>query len=233
MDLSYFNLHSVNFEVRYDMACLLWDRAGSIWHVMRKNYPTLKFKEVVPAKVRATVDDKYQLAVEIDKLSASVFLSVGSLGDYMELCQQLLSGAVKALELTAFSRIGLRLVHRRDFQSVKEASEVLISTNMMKVPQGKHFGIEGHPTLPHYAMRWEGDTLGVQVNFRTQERKVTVEPIMGEPTVQRIDKELFELIFDVDYYTIGSVDVGQFRVSDWMSNAMRVIRRDSKVFLGA
>ena len=155
-----------------------------------------------------------------------------NLDDYMALCQHLLSGAMNALELTAFSRIGLRAVYRRDFRSSEEASEALISTNIMKVPHGKRFGIEGKPKLPHYAMRWEGDNLGVQVNLRAQERKISVEPVMGEPTVERIERDLFELIFDIDYFTIGTVDVGQFRVSDWMLNAMRVIRRDSNVFLG-
>ncbi len=54
---------------------------------------------------------------------------------------------------------------------------------------------------------------------------------MGEPTVEGVDKDLFELIYDIDYFTIGTVEVGQFRASDWITNAMRVIRRDSKVFL--
>jgi hypothetical protein len=233
MDLSHFEMHSVNFEVRYDMACLLWDRAGSIWQVLRRTNPSLKFKDVTPVKVSATLDDKYQLSVELEKLAVAVFLPPSNLNDYIELCQLLLSTAVKDLELTAFSRIGLRAMYRRDFRNSREASEALISTNIMRVPHGKHFGIEGQPTLPNYTIRWEGDTLGVQVNLRTQERKLSVEPVIGERFVERLEKNLFELIFDIDYFTIGMIDVGQFRVSDWMLNAMRVIRRDSHVFLEA
>ena len=39
-------------------------------------------------------------------------------------------------------------------------------------------------------------------------------------------------IYDIDYFTIGTAEAGQFRASDWITNTMRVIRRDSKVFLG-
>jgi hypothetical protein len=86
--------------------------------------------------------------------------------------------------------------------------------------------------LPRYFMRWEGDKRGIQVNFQAQERKILVEPVIGEPTVEGIEKDLYELVYDIDYFTIGTVEAGQFRASDWITNTMRVIRPDSKVFLG-
>jgi hypothetical protein len=233
MDISYFDLHSVNFEVRYDHAYLYWDRAGLLWQAMRQSNPNLKLKEAAPAKVMMTIDQRFQLTVEIDKLIVAVFTPPSNIDDYVPLCQQLLSLVVNTLDLTLFLRIGLRVIYRHQFRSREEASDALISTKIMKVPEGKHFGIEGQPKLPHYAIRWEGDKLGVQVNFRAQERKILVEGMMGETAVERIDKDLYELLFDVDYFTIGTVEVGQFRASDWIPNAMRVIRRDSKVFLEA
>jgi hypothetical protein len=233
MDISYFDLHQANFEVRYDQAYLLWDRAGAIWQVMRRTNPNLKLKEAGPAKVVMTLDDRFQLSVELDKLAVSVFTPPSNIDDYIPLCQQVLSLAINNLELTLFSRIGMRVIYRHEFRSRAEASDALISTKIMKVPEGKHFGIEGQAKLPHYAIRWEGDKLGVQVNLRAQERKILVEAIMGETAVQGIEKDLYELIFDVDYFTIGTVEVGQFRASDWITNALRVIRRDSKVFMEA
>ena len=56
MDISHFNLHSVSFEVRYDQAYLLWDRAGSIWHDIRQTHPKLVLKEANPGKVVMTIE---------------------------------------------------------------------------------------------------------------------------------------------------------------------------------
>lgn len=44
--------------------------------------------------------------------------------------------------------------------------------------------------------------------------------------------ELHGVVYDVDYHTIGTLMVGQFRAKDWFDGAHRVIRRDSKTFLG-
>jgi hypothetical protein len=231
MDISYFDLHSVNFEVRFDRAYLLWDRAGAIWQNIHKAYPNIKPREVNPGKVTMTIDQRFQLTTEMDKLIVNVFLPPNNVDDYVKLCEYFISMSIEILQVTLFSRIGLRSIYRRDFKNREEASAALISTKMMKIPEGMHFGIEGLPMLPRYSMRWEGDKRGVQVNFQAQERKILVEPVMGEPTVEGVDKDLFELIYDIDYFTIGTVEVGQFRASDWITNAMRVIRRDSKVFL--
>jgi hypothetical protein len=102
----------------------------------------------------------------------------------------------------------------------------------MKVPSGKHFGIEGQSKEPHYALRWEGNALGVTVNLRTQARKFLVEPPLADQAFDRIEKETFDLDYDLDYYTMVPASVGQFRAKEWIEQAMHVIQRDSKVFLG-
>lgn len=232
MDISYFDLHSVNFEIRYDRAFLLWDRAGTIWQNIGNAYPNLKPREVTPAKVTATIEQRFQLTIEIDKFIANVFLPPNNIEDYTKICDHVMSMLTEVLHLKLFTRIGLRVIYRRNFESREEASAALISTKIMKVPEGTHFGIEGQPMLPRYYMRWEGDKRGVQVNFQAQERKILVEPVIGEPTVEGIEKQLYELVYDIDYFTIGTVEVGQFRASDWITNTMRIIRRDSKVLLG-
>ena len=232
MDISQFNLHSVNFELRYDHAYLLWDKAGAIWHDIRKANPNVKLREAGPAKVIMTIDRRFQLTIELEKLYIAVFTPPSNIDDFIDLCVSVVRTSVRTLEIPLFSRIGLRVIYRLNFESREEASNALISTRMMKIPEGKHFGIEGAPRLPHYAIRWEGDKLGAQVIVQAQERKILVEPALGETIVDPIEKDLFELVFDIDYFTIGTVEVGQFRASEWITNGMRVIRRDSSAFLG-
>ena len=193
MDISYFDLHSINFEIRYDRAYLLWDRAGTIWQKISGAHPNLKPREVNPGKVQVTIDQRFQLTIEIDKTIVNVFLPPNNIEDYIELCDYVIPMLIEALQLTLFTRIGLRVIYRRNFQDREEASVALISTKIMNVPEGMHFGIEGRPMLPRYFMRWEGDKRGIQVNFQAQERKILVEPLIGEPTVEGIEKDLYEL----------------------------------------
>ena len=40
------------------------------------------------------------------------------------------------------------------------------------------------------------------MNVRAQERRILVEPPLGEPVFDRVDKEVFDLDYDIDYYTM-------------------------------
>jgi hypothetical protein len=232
MDLSHFDLRSVAFEVRYDQAYLLWDRAGALWQAVHRIAPTIKLTESVPAKISGFIERRFHVSVELEKVLIIVYPPPSTVEDYIALCRDILAAAIDILGVKIYSRIGLRLIHHRRFRSSEEAADALLSTGIMKVPEGKHFGIEGPPKLPHYAIRLDGDNLAVQVNLHTQERKLKIDVPLGETALESVEKDIFELIYDVDYFTIGTVDIGQFRASDWIPNALRVIRRDSKVFLG-
>ncbi len=50
--------------------------------------------------------------------------------------------------------------------------------------------------------------------------------------IDRVDKEIFELEYDIDYYTMVPVSMGQFRAKEWIAQADRAVQRDSKIFLG-
>lgn len=232
MDLAQFRLHSATFEVRYEAAFLIWDQHGQIWTALRKLHPTLVITEATPGKVVGIIDRKYQIAIEVNRVSLTFYPPPSNVDSFVDICGECLSFATSILEVSLFTRVGLRVVYRNDCKSRDEASEKIARSGMIKIPSGKHFGIEGLPKLPSYALRWEGDKLGSSVTLRAQERKVVIEPGFGETAFSRIEKELYEVDFDIDYYTMVPVDIGQFRARDWILQAIHVIRRDSKIFLG-
>ncbi len=43
--------------------------------------------------------------------------------------------------------------------------------------------------------------------------------------------EVPELTFDVDYYTVRPVRVGQIRLKDWIEQAFHMIKRDTNKIL--
>ena len=200
MDLSYFRLHSLAFKARYDPAFLLFDRTGEFWHELRSEHPTLKMAQVHPNRLVAVIDRQTQITLELERVVVEHYsLSAARLEGCVALCDTILSRAISTLELSIFNRLGVRLIYRLACRNKQESSDALLGLGLLKVPDGKHFGIAGKATGPHYAIRWEGDTLGVQVNLRTQERKMQVEPPIGDPIFEKIDQELFDSDFDIDY----------------------------------
>ncbi len=233
MELTDLTLHTMAFEVRYDPRYLLFDRAGHIWSDVQREHPTMRMGQVAPARVAAVIDNQYQLAVELERTVIEDFSHQKKLDNYLDLCNGILSIIVPALDVTVFLRAGLRIIYRRTCRSADEASSLMLKLGLMRVPSGRHFGIEGEAKGPHYAIRWEGKTLGATANLRTQARRVFMEPPLGERALERVDKELFDLDYDLDYYTMAPVPIGQFRARDWIKQAVHVVERDSKVFLEA
>ncbi len=232
MDLSHFDMQAVSFEVRFEPSFIIYDKAGSIWSGIQGGHPTLKLSHVTPEKVDGVVDDKFQISIELERIAVHGFKPSRNFGEFTEFCSEVIDRGVTTLKVGSFDRVGLRVVYRKSCRHKDEPSAFLLSLGLMKVPDGKHFGISGKVKNPHYAMKWEDEDFGVQINIRAQERKIKVEPPLGEAVFEAIDKDLFELDYDIDYYAQRKIGIGQFRTKDWIDNAMRLIRRDSKVFLG-
>jgi hypothetical protein len=231
MDLANFQLQTAIFEVRYDHALLLWDRAGSFWHWARQAHPTLKVIEAAPSRVTASIERQYQIALEINRFAVELF-PPARMEDYIKLCGNIFGRAAILLELDVLTRVGIRLVYRQTHRSKDETAKAMLETGIIKVPSGTFFGIQGRIVQPMCSVSWEGEKLGALVQLRTQERKLVVDPPIGENSFERIEKEVFEFDFDVDYFTIAPIEREIFRASDWLQQAVRVIRRDSGSFVG-
>jgi hypothetical protein len=65
-----------------------------------------------------------------------------------------------------------------------------------------------------------------------QDRKIDFEASLPIEGIKPIHLEKHILIFDLDYYTVAKVSVGQLNVKEWLSQNYRVLRRDSGNFLG-
>jgi hypothetical protein len=231
MNLTDLTLHTMAFEVRYAPRYLLFDRAGQFWNEMYREHSTLRMGQIAPNRVAGIIDNQYQLAVELERIVIEDFSNHKRLENFTDLCNDVLSAVVETLEISVFLRVGLRIIYRRTFGSVDDASAFMLKTGLVRVPSGKHFGIEGEARGPVYAIRWEGKALGATANLRTQARRVLMEPPLGERALERVDKELFDFDYDLDYYTMAPVPIGQFRARDWIRQAVHVVERDSRVFL--
>lgn len=232
LNFSDFKFTQISFEVRYENAYILWDRAGTIWKKFTTTWPNLKTEKIEPSQCIFTLETNFRLGVNLDKSFITNTNPTSSLNIFIEMTHEFITSTIQYLEISSLNRVGLRLIYEKDFPSKSEAANALFSTKMMSTPEGKHFNVQGKYSLPRYSLLWEGASTGVRILLEAQERKIDFEsnpPIEG---INPVHLEKHILVYDLDYYTIAKVSIGQLNVKEWISQNCRVLRRDAGIFLG-
>ena len=233
MDLSDFELEKSIFEFRYSPSYLHWDKAGFLWNDAQIKWPKLKIKRGEPNATSFTLDNTYEIAVTLEKASVVCYFPKSDLADFIEKVDYFVGATSKQLDISQFTRVGLRLLYLKPYPNVESASGAFLQAKLLNLPGGLNFGLDGSFSLPEFAVRWEGSAAGVTVRLRTEGRKIDFDPPMGIRELEPFHQEKFVLVYDIDYFTKGTLTVGQFRTQDWISNVLHVVRRDSRKFLGA
>jgi hypothetical protein len=233
LSLSDFKAETVVFEVRFPACYALWDKSGSLWTRMLDQWPSLKNVDASPAKTTFSLDDKFALAVELEKAFGIGYLSRTNSKDFLETIQSFIDGVTKELRIQNYTRIGFRQAFFREFSTKQEASRALINSGIIHVPKSPQFGIEGEAIFPEYALRWEGKSTGTTVRLRAEERKIELEPALGVTEIETVRVTKYRLALDIDYYASATIAVGQIRVKDWIEQALHLVTRDANSFLEA
>ena len=232
LSLSDFRLENAAFEVRYETAYLLWDHAGSISKEISVKWPRIRNVEGSPAKISFVLEDSYSFTVELGKSFGVAYHPQSNLEDFSAILEFFVGLVTKVLQVSAYERVGLRLTYFRTYPDKESASRALTETQIMQLPDGSHFGIDGQPMLPEFGVRWESETQGTTVVVRSEERGIDVERPLGVSEIDPIHIKKFGIKADFDYFIKAPVPVEKFRLEDWINQAVHVIRRDGPLFLG-
>ena len=230
--LSSFKLSRSTFEIRYNNAYALWDKAGIIWTTADKKWSQLKMINAEPAVTSFRLEDRYELSVKLDRTSIIDFKPTSKLKGFLENAKQFIDIVVNCLELDMIERLGFRIIYALPSSDKSAASNVIADANIMNIPKGKCFNIEGQPLLPEYSIVWEGNSLGARIKILAQEKEINLDV---NPAIKEIDsyhEKISEVLLDIDYYTLKPILTGQLDVNEWISQAYHVIKRDAHVFLG-
>ena len=233
MDLIDFELEQSIFEYRYSPSYLHWDKAGALWNDAQIKWPKLKVKRGEPNVTSFVLDNAYEFAVTPEKASVVCFFPKSDLADFIEKVDYSLKATTKQLEITQYTRVGLRLLYVKTYPNLESVSAAFLERKFLNLPDGPHFGFEGSFSLPEFAVRWEGSSAGVTIRVRTEGRKIDFDPPIGMRELKSFHDEKFVLVYDFDYYTKGILTVGQFRTQDWISKVLHLARRDTRKFIGA
>lgn len=236
LDLDQFKLSRAAFEARTALNFFQWDRAGQLWSEFLKKRPNLQLSNASPDN-SAFQEARMTFAILLKPPEGFTSLIVTedsphhTLKGMVEGIQEFIAVTSKVLEFDEFTRIGLRLFFVKEYDDLEHAAQALLNTKLLQYPNGPHFGIDGKAATPSYLLRWEDGKRGAMVHLKVEKLALEFRP-PDWANVEAFKKEVNQLLFDFDYYTLARVGLGQLNIEDWISNALRLTRRDSGKFLG-
>jgi hypothetical protein len=231
LNISQFKIQQVAFQVRYRDAFLIFDKTGSLSEEARKRWPTMKIEKGEPRSSSFTVDNKYRLQVEIDKASIIAFNPKPSLEEFIDDAHAFEEIIRNALEIVEYNRVGFKTFYRKEHETNEDATMDIVSSFGLKLPQGKHFNIEGKIPLVTLEHRWEDELLCVTSQLRSQEQSWEFTPPIEAEGLEPKKTKINFVSYAPDYFTRKSISVNQLNVKKWIENAFHLIKRDSKIFL--
>lgn len=232
MNLDDFVLERGIFQFKYAPSYLVWQNSGGVWNDVSVKWPKLKRRRVDSEVSAFTLDNKYDFALALESASIDCQLPTSDLADFIEKVAFFVHSITEHLDIHEYSRVGLRLLYRRFYEDKDGASKGFFETKLLSLPEGPHFGIKGSFSFPEFACRWETESMGATIRVKAEGRKIDFDPPAMIPELTAIHDEKFAVVYDVDFYTNGLLTVGQFRTEDWIKNALHLVRRDSRKFLG-
>ena len=138
--------------------------------------------------------------------------------------------AARNLDISLFTRIGLRYIARKDFKSEDEAKAALASLALANLNPTKRFNSSESPI--EILFRWEDKEIGafVRLKAETTNVKMAVPPELRS-TVPPVDKKIVGLTLDTDYYTVAPVEREQWEPDEWLRQKLRMVRKEAQAIL--
>jgi hypothetical protein len=233
MNIAHLSLASLIFQLRYAHAFRLWDRAGAIAADAVYRWPTLTLREGTPQRIRLTLGTRAEINVQLEQASVAVADSTLKLEELLPYSSFLSETVPKVLEVKSLNEIRVKATFLKEYANIDDAVRDFGTTGMTKVFVGKHFGFEGKIAPPSsVSIRFEGDFLGCTNGLQIRKRAVKLDvPQIGISDFEIVTKEHVELVYECDYFTTATIEVGQLNANRWIEEAMRTIRRDANIIL--
>jgi hypothetical protein len=224
LSISDFSVALAVCELRYANAYRIFDRTGEIMETVSDSFSDLLPVSNTPQQ--STFSSKEgTCALE---LSQCRFMTERRDPDpevFGGHCKTFFGAVVDALGIRVFSRVGLRIIFRKEFGSLQEAKTALTSCNLSGLKPGMRFGASEH--WDEAMFRWEGVKIGGLMRMKAEKREIHVG-LTGEAQDgdTRIDKVSTGVTVDVDYYTVAPVEPSQWDPATWVPQSMRIIRKE-------
>lgn len=231
MELSDLKIRQVVFEIRYDEAFSLWDRAGAINRELVKIWPGIRLSEA-PEPNQVSLKNKDVSIRTGLKTSYVALQQPNNITQNSEQIEATLRLWVKELELSEFSRVGTRVIFTKFYESPASANNAAMSMGLVTYPAPPFFNHKNLPMSAEVSLVWEDGSSQTRIAIKTEHQQLEVD---GLPDVQNenIKQTADLLVVDIDRATVGKVGIAKFRATDWIDGVRHLIARDMKrIFKG-
>jgi len=228
-----FKLRRIVCEVRFPEAFLIFDRSGTVFQTLRREYPAVTQDQAAPTSIQMSSED-WVFTLELTQCRVtSKNLNSTRIEPFTAVCDYFFGLVIELLEIDSFSRVGLRSIYARPYESLAAAREELQSLDYVKaLAKEPRFGEA--EALKEIGFRWEGEQLGALVGIKAETAKIDATfPPEFEFSQSELHKELNFLTLDVDYYTVAFVEPSQWDAATWIPQAYRIVRKESTKLLTA
>jgi len=230
-------LYLAAFEVRYGASYLIWDKAGAIWSEVLRFVPELKMRQAEPNRTVFESDGgalgkEIQLTVQPSSLNISAILPEKKLGRFTEIAEHLSNTSSKYLQVSEYTRVGLRVSFNRDFETPEDAAATVLSTARISAAEHPQFGVNAKTIAMEYSIRREDGKNGFVLWLKAQTLQFESEPPFGlGPYLKPLHEKRNRASIEVDSFLMAPVSVSQIRIADWIAQTYHIIKRDISRFL--
>lgn len=221
------------FEMRYSEAYELWDRTGSLWKSVEKDFTKLKSNQVGPNEQAFIADNRFVLTAGLQRCNFTDHRPTGSPEKTIEKVAGFANKVLNSLNVTVLERVGFRSVFSVSCESLEELREKsMIAVHAL--PLGApFFGVR--PTSFGAAVKIEADDgdFGYAAQLYPQEKgfEFNPPPDILIKDLERREEKTFELMLDVDFSTKKPLRTDAFDCKSWLLSWNRAIGRDADNFL--
>lgn len=232
MQFTDLKLSELHFEMRYEFAPLLWDRAGSIAHNMLRQFPTLKNAEASPSRVAFNLERRASFAIEIEKCVLSHLDPTKNWNETLFLAGELNALTSETLRIPTYKRVGVRLIYSRYFPTEEDSWKYVTQWGRFFQPSEALFNIKSASTAsPDFKIELRDDSNAVIVRVYSFSHRLDITPPLNFVGSENITKEEHRASLDFDFYTRQSVNTEDFNASRWLEEKLHLSRRDGKRFM--
>lgn len=225
-----FKIISAVCELRYQEACLLYDRTGQVCTEAKARFTDCEIVSAAPNQTILKAKEA-NFVVELKQCRVTATSSDRALEDFAATCKAFFDSVTKNLEVKVFTRVGLRVVFRKEYNDMDEAKAALSSLKLLNIPVRERFGAAREPR--EVILRWDGTQIGTMLRVTADHGKIDVVlPPELELKESEIHKSIIGLLLDVDYYTVAPVERSQWDAAVWIPHSARIVRKETDDVLG-
>lgn len=228
-----FHLIQATCEIRYPQAPLVFDRTGHVFHSLGKKLTNLHNDGAAPTQTTMTADEGTAvIELNSSRFVADAVFSTGDLESFASNCKTFFDLVINELELTFFTRVGLRILFSKQFptraESVERLNTLKIVNNDAAAPVVR-FGASAK--IGEVLFRWQGNDLGTTFHLTAEDGAINAKFPPGLGLDSSINKEYHRLLLDIDYYTVSIVQREQWDAAEWITQAARMVRKETDKLL--